>query len=338
MKIRTLIHLCTSFLLAATAFAQIPDQQLDLRQADTKACLRCHGMANLAYRDTITFQVRNFSVPPAVYGASVHAALQCRSCHDEITAYPHTFAGSRPKVSCGDDCHATNAKGERYTHEKIASEFNHSVHGRIDARIGRVNQDAPTCRTCHAKDDLHGIRKAARSLDAKAKMDLCVECHDNATLMARNHVTTEAVQSYRRSFHFKAIKFGHANTAVCQDCHTVHHVLPREDSSSSIAAGHVARTCGQENCHPGAKMNFALSGANHLSMRIEKEPILWFEENFFLALTAGTLLMLIVGIILDVQKKYGWLATARRAALSLGRPIGRASLGTGRLLKKLLID
>lgn len=340
MTFRTSNTLSAVFLVLATAatFSQVPEQRLDLTQADTKACMKCHGMSNLAFRDSIDFHVRNFSVTPAVYTTSVHGKVECRDCHDEIVAYPHVFTGPRVKVGCGDDCHAKDKTGGTYTHKKIAQEFRGSVHGNSRAK-GMF--DGPTCLTCHGNNDAHGVQRAMHAITAKAKIDLCITCHDNEALMTKNHVNTEAVTSYQRSFHYKAIKFGKTNTAVCQDCHTVHHVLPGKDTASSIAPGNVAQTCGQQNCHPGAKMNFAMSGANHLSMRIEKEPFLWFEENFFLALTAGTLVMLLSGIFLDIQKKFGWLSVIKRAVLSMAdglRPVGKISLGAGRLLKKLLID
>ena len=83
-------------------------------------------------------------------------------------------------------------------------------------------------------------------------------------------LTTDAVDSYRRSFHYKAIRFGETNTAVCQDCHTVHDVLPKDSAHSSIADANLPKTCGQSDCHPGAQMNFSMSGANHLDLRIDR--------------------------------------------------------------------
>ncbi|HEX9007289.1 MAG TPA: hypothetical protein VF889_08335, partial [Bacteroidota bacterium] len=187
----------------------------------------------------------------------------------------------------------------------------------------------------------HGVMPAQRRLSPQTKMALCAACHDDAPRMVRNKVNPGAVSSYRRSFHYKAIRFGQTNTAVCQDCHTVHHVLPKDSVGSSIAPAHIAGTCGQQQCHPGARLNFAMSGANHLDLKIEEAPLLGYLEKFFVLLTGGTMAMLVAGIILDIQRKFGWLfllgigfrrlASLLAAASRIGRPILRFG-------RKVLID
>jgi hypothetical protein len=295
-------------------------------------------MANFTFRETAETRVRNLSVAAAVYNTSVHGSLHCQQCHPDVKEYPHRFEPTRKTVSCGDDCHATDAKGAPYTHAKVASEFAGSVHG---AALKKNNNDAPTCLSCHGKGSPHAIVKARKAVSLQEKMALCAACHDDHALMEKNKVPTEAVSSYRRSFHFKAIRFGQTNTAVCQDCHTVHGVLPKDSARSSIAPANVAQTCGKDGCHPGAKMNFAMSGANHLGMRVEREPLLSFMEEFFLLLTAGTLVMLVIGIALDVQKKFGWLALAARGARALARQAGQLATAARpalRFAKRMLIN
>jgi hypothetical protein len=172
-------------------------------------------------------------------------------------------------------------------------------------------------------------------------MSLCVTCHENRALMASKHVDEDAVQSYRQSFHYKAIRFGETNTAVCQDCHTVHRILPSDSAASSIGAKNIASTCGQQNCHPGVNMNFAMSGANHLGFRIGKNAVLFAEEKLFVVLTLGTMSMLVIGILLDVQKKYGWLSLLVRITRAAQRRQARLQIIGRKLMlfgKRVLID
>jgi hypothetical protein len=64
-------------------------------------------------------------------------------------------------------------------------------------------------------------------------------------------------------------------------------------------------------------------------------------EEFFLVLTAGTLVMLVIGIALDVQKKFGWLALATRGARALARQAGQLATAARpalRFAKRVLID
>jgi hypothetical protein len=315
-----------------------PTEQTSFALNDSRSCLRCHGMENFALRESALATPRDLSVPADSFRISVHGRLDCRQCHQDITHYPHTITATTGHVTCADDCHATDSEGKPYTHSSIVAGFASSVHGK---GLGNSNPDAPGCLTCHGGGDPHTIARAAKETSVTSKMKLCVDCHDDPERMARNDLTTDAVESYRRSFHYKAIRFGETNTAVCQDCHTVHGVLPKDSTRSSIADANLPKTCGQSNCHPGAEMNFSMSGANHLGLRIERDPILWFEENFFLALTLGTMAMLAVGIALDVQRKFGWL---RAGAKGMQRISGLAKTtwgyagSAGRFIKRMLID
>ena len=322
-------------LALASAATAAPAQRPD---GESLRCLRCHGMPNFAERDSATATVRDLHVDRRLLESSAHGALSCRSCHPDVTASPHAFPGGRPRVSCGAGCHATDRRGRPYSHAKEASDFAASAHG-----SGRAasNPDSPTCTTCHGGGDVHGIPRAARAISAPEKMELCACCHDDRAMMARNHVEPSAVASYRRSFHYKAIHFGVRGTAVCQDCHTAHRVLARRDTASTVARAHLPGTCGQRGCHPGARMNFAMSGANHLALRIEREPVLRLEERFFVGLTVGTMAALLGGIVLDVQRRLGWLvlaAAARRRMAAALRGIGKVMARGMTVARRLLVD
>lgn len=305
---------------------------------DPDGCLRCHGMPNLAVRDSASPAVHLYTVPADRFAASAHAALTCRQCHADVRAYPHVFTTPRRPVSCGADCHATDSAGKAYTHQRALADFANSAHrsGLTDARSA-----SPHCTTCHGGDNPHAVPRSPRTLGLKEKMNQCVACHDDRALMTRRKVNADAVSSYRRSFHYKAILFGSTRAAVCQDCHTAHHALSPDSAASSIAVGNVARTCGQEGCHRGARLNFAMSGANHLALRIEREPFLAFLELFFKVLTLGTMALLVAGIVLDVQVKFGWVALARRLAARLWRQLARLGGPLAHLwgaARRLLID
>jgi len=328
-------------LMHAVSFAQLaerPSERIVFSSDDTQRCFKCHGMANFAFRDSMTLEVHNFSVNSDIFKASVHGKVPCQQCHIEIKEYPHTFERSRPKVSCGNECHAIDSTGKAYTHSLVVTEFQHSVHRKA---LTGENPDSPTCLTCHGQGNPHAVGRVKKTITIKEKMSLCVSCHENATLMVKSKVDPEAVSSYKRSFHYKAIRFGQNNTAVCQDCHTVHHILPKDSTGSSIAIENISKTCGRETCHPGARMNFSMSGANHLALRIEREPLLFLEEKFFIFLTLGTMAMLGVGIVLDIQRTFGWIHLLGQGASWVNATTGSLRGTLGRLLrlsKKILID
>ena len=310
---------CTS--LAAADQRPGPTGPILFGPNDTPRCLKCHGMANFAFRDSVNAPLRNLTVPADSFALSVHGRLQCQQCHGDISQYPHEMAGPKVPVSCGTDCHATDSTGNAYSHASTVTAFQRSAHRK---GLSSDPDGSPTCLTCHGGGNPHGVARAKQALPPAEKMALCISCHDDAALMNRHQVDPEAVASYRRSFHYKAIRFGESNTAVCQDCHTAHDILPADSAASSIAPGHIAQTCGQQQCHPGARMSFAMSGANHLSLRIAREPVLWWLEKFFLLLTAGTMAMLVVGIVLDIQRSFGW-------GVLFGKSLGRLGAGWRRV-------
>ena len=151
--------------------------------------------------------------------------------------------------------------------------------------------------------------------------------------MRRNQVEPDAVSSYRRSFHYKAITFGSLQPAVCPDCHTAHRILPPTDPKSSVAPAALPATCGQTACHAGARASFAVSGANHLDLRVKQEPMLAAEEWLFWSLTTGTLTMLGMGILHDVQKKFGWVVLLNRVSVRLGRQLRAIAISCRRSVK-----
>ncbi|MGE3958178.1 MAG: hypothetical protein AB7H96_15790 [Vicinamibacterales bacterium] len=300
---RAILAIVVCVLSAPPARAQDPGAG---RQPSGR-CDTCHGMQNLAVRDAPQGPVRSFSVPLEAFHRSVHASLTCQQCHQDTAGYPHRLDQPRQPVSCDQDCHATGADGQPYTHAAIARDVAVSVHVTDDHPAAHTS----TCLTCHGSGNPHAIAPV-KGLAPAARMATCVACHDDEERMARAGADTEAVASYRRSFHSKAITFGATSAAVCQDCHTAHRVLPASDARSSIAAAALPATCGQSACHPGARANFAVSGANHLDLRVRREPLLMAEEWMFWLLTSGTMAMLVVGIVLDLQKKFGWVAALGR--------------------------
>lgn len=319
--------------IAATLLAGVAAAQPSA-PGDSGRCLTCHGMANLAVREPGSTPLHTFSVSPQRFSASAHGGLTCQQCHGEVGPYPHELTSGRAKVTCAQDCHAQDRDGRRYSHATTVADFETSAHRSGDPK------DRPTCLTCHGAGDPHAIG-SAKSQSQRARMALCVDCHDDRARMTRNHVEPDAVSSYRRSFHYKAIKFGAGRAAVCQDCHTTHRILPPTDPRSSVAPAALPATCGQSTCHSGARTHFAVSGANHLDLRVKREPVLEAEEWLFWMLTAGTMVMLVVGIALDVQKTFGWIALMKRIGRWLRRRLDAvvvAGRRTFRLARWLLVE
>lgn len=250
-----------------------PDAQI--ARDDEETCLSCHG--------SDMGEVR--AVRRADIDQSPHAEFKCQDCHSSITSAPHTEAMLKEKAACGT------------CHPEPLSAYAESVHGRSDKKVG----DHPTCVSCHSSDNNpHAILRGKR--DPRHVVALCARCHSDASMMGRYGVDPDAAHSYGQSFHGKALmRFGMTNAATCVSCHGNHDVRAPSDPKAPTHRTNAAATCGQAGCHPGAKMNFAMSGANHLALKVKKSLILRLEELGFQWLTIGTMLFLLGGIALDLR-------------------------------------
>lgn len=262
-------------LIAATA--QDAGQPTPIAREEVGACMACHASEMGAH-------------PPVSLGAldaSPHSDLKCQDCHSGITGAPHTARMLQRKAECGS-CHGD-----------ALEQFMRSAHARSDKAPG----DHPTCVSCHGKGDPHAVTRPA-ALSRRERVALCSDCHAQKARMARYGVDTDAVPSYEESFHGKAfLRFGMTRAAICTDCHRHHDVMSPSDPASPTSRGHAAATCAQAGCHPGARVNFAMSGANHLRLKVKQSPALRVEEAFFRWLTLGTVAVLLLGVALDLRMK-----------------------------------
>jgi formate dehydrogenase subunit gamma len=298
----------------AEAAAPLPFPPLTFGPHELERCLRCHGIPNFLYRDSLAAGPRDLTVDTRAHVESVHGALECTQCHPDVRAYPHEFTGGhRRRVSCDDDCHATDIAGRPVSHRQQVADVAGSAHrGGPDGS----RPDSPACVTCHGAGRPHAIASPTRTLGARERLRLCAECHEDRPRMARHQVDAEAVPSYRRSFHYRALLLGADSTAVCQDCHTPHRVLSPDSLAASVNRAHVVETCGRKGCHPGALPPFAMSGANHLGMRARREPALRFEERALVVVALVVALALLADMALDAWRR-------RRARRARGtRPAG----------------
>jgi uncharacterized protein (DUF302 family) len=161
------------FLLVATLAAG-PAAAEPLAPVDSSRCLACHGMRNLAVRESIATAPHDFSVSPA-FLASVHGRLACDQCHGDVGPYPHPPQSRSKRVTCAQDCHARDRDGRVYTHGAAVADFEASVHA--SGRHGDA-KDRPTCLTCHGNGDPHAI-EATKNLSRTARLALCDDCQSS---------------------------------------------------------------------------------------------------------------------------------------------------------------
>jgi hypothetical protein len=89
---------------------------------------------------------------------------------------------------------------------------------------------------------------------------LCGRCHREGQKAAVRYTGSQhdILEHYTESIHGKGLlKSGLTVTATSTDCHTAHHVLPIQDSTSSVNPANVPATCGR--CHHGIQDQFVAS-------------------------------------------------------------------------------
>ncbi|MBI5416539.1 hypothetical protein HZA55_01100 [Candidatus Poribacteria bacterium] len=165
-------------------------------------------------------------------------------------------------------------------------------------------------------------------------VELCSSCHANRELMVKHNVRVDAVETYKDTFHWKAIKLGHKKTAHCLSCHTLpdHSVHDIKKSNNPQAATYISankegkvdwsksnrqKTCGnyegpvlsntKGGCHPitEADGNLELARYNvHMKPKLAKGSYTEYitMESFFW-LTFGTVSFLMVIIMLELLRR-----------------------------------
>lgn len=243
-------------LLLAAAFA-LAAYQGDGRAfaLESKECMSCHGAESIAkaskeelsslviplekaeaekFKAKKPLKKSSPYIDPAVIGESVHAALDCTSCHAEVKDLPHKAVLA--EVSCGE-CHA-----------QPQSDYDQSLHAMA---FKKGDQDAPLCRDCHGTHEIRTVADPKSNTNPRNLAKTCAVCHADQTIAERRGLPIRgAYKAYEKSVHGKAVeKRGIVVAATCNDCHGTHLLLAPTDSRSQINKFNVPKTCSQ--CHYG---------------------------------------------------------------------------------------
>ncbi|MCP4247853.1 MAG: DUF4405 domain-containing protein [bacterium] len=214
-------------LLVATASAQ--------ENAD---CLECHGKPGLQVERE--GRVTSLHVDAERFAASVHAEMDCITCHEELDGvedWPHPTGLER--VDCGL-CHEDDDDGPIATYWA-------SRHGQ---KVTEGDADAPLCQDCHGSHDILPLADPESSISPFNIPAMCAQCHAEGSEAERTHdIPQEQVfERYKDSIHGEGLfKQGLVVTAVCTSCHTGHNVLLHTDPNSTIHHDNIVATCTQ--CH-----------------------------------------------------------------------------------------
>ncbi|MBB1126139.1 nitrate reductase [Thiospirillum jenense] len=208
---------------------------------DHRACLRCHAMKTLAYRDPLSKKIITLVIDPSGFEHSVHGQLNCRECHEQhYQRYPHSERARAPLhcVKCHEDGkkqaqHQSNHQPPRqYQFTTIEQEFKRSVHATSDEPDA---QDF-NCHSCH---NPHQFQRSqiGKPLAQVVRDDnaICLSCHEQRF----DSLETTHAWLPRRDKHWQAVR--------CLECHTPLSTTGQPVSHQILAAADSKVDC--VNCH-----------------------------------------------------------------------------------------
>jgi predicted CXXCH cytochrome family protein len=223
----------------AALVAGVPARAEEQEEEVTKeACLACHAMEDFADEGA-----RSLVVKQEDYATSLHAALQCTTCHTDATEVPHA---ERLRKVGPEAC--------AMCHDEVVTAYRASVHG-YSRTVGLSDvgpSEAAACTSCHGSP--HYARRSSDPNSPVYPLTLphtCGACHGDPELAKRHGIpVVNAYQMYMDSIHGRALtRSGLLVSANCSSCHGAHEIRPKEDPESKVFRGNIPSTCG--TCHAG---------------------------------------------------------------------------------------
>jgi cytochrome b subunit of formate dehydrogenase len=202
-------------------------------------CLDCHSDPDLTMEKGGK-EVSLF-VDAKVFASSVHSAVSCADCHEDLTAeHPDDEKPAKP-VNCAS------------CHEETAAIYDKSIHG-VSRSMGA--SAASNCTDCHGTHDMLSSNNPNSPTFKLNLSRTCAKCHSSAGLNEEYRMRYPNVaEQYHDSIHGRGVmELGLVVAPSCNDCHGVHDIKRSIDRSSPIHKSHVARTCGK--CHLGIEETY----------------------------------------------------------------------------------
>jgi hypothetical protein len=312
----------------------------EVQAVDEENCLFCHKYRGLSYINKES-KFRLLYVTEDLYLNSPHGNLRCTDCHTDIKKFPHgDIQKVDCLIVCHMDEPSSGLPFSHQKVGEYLSRSVHSRVGK-DGNPKQYQEDYPECITCHMdplyrelaflKEEMPGlegktIQRCSICHEEKAFMkkffshftsrmqklrkpieiiEMCGTCHGDTEMMKR-HNLSNLVKSYMETYHGKAVFFGDEMTADCNDCHvlpgqSVHEIRSIDDPESASYKENIYKTCSDIDCHPEAEMNLAGYKA-HVIVTPEKNPVEFYVCVFFVLLTLGSFIPLMIFTVLDMAR------------------------------------
>ncbi len=212
-------------------------------------CGKCHQTNGKANKGTHLKELNALSD----YSQSVHGkglkekgllvSAVCTDCHTS-----HSILKESDKNSSVNPLNIPNTCS--HCHKSIFEEYMKSEHSIANSD---GNLTYPTCANCHSAHTISEIDKSKFQIQITKQ---CGSCHK------------KLAETFKETYHGKAIHLGYMEAAKCSDCHGSHNILKVSNPNSMVGSNNIVATCRQ--CHKNANKEFTgyLTHATHNSNHI----------------------------------------------------------------------
>jgi hypothetical protein len=247
------------------------------------SCFTCHQSEFTETRDNDHARALHEGIEDAAVCTDCHGSHEVQWTGQSSTAIPATC----------QQCHS-----------EIYDLYADSVHGA--ALFEEGNADVPTCTDCHGTHNVAGPQD-----DTPFRLfspQLCAECHADQELMDQYDISTNVFDSYLADFHGTTVVLyediapdQQTNKPVCIDCHGVHHILPPDETDSTVFAENLLVTC--QRCHPDATANFPESWLSHYDPTVGRAPLVFLVNLFYQLVIPGVIGGMLIYVLLDIFRR-----------------------------------
>lgn len=229
---RRQLHLAAALVLPILAAASPAVATADAA-SEQHACLRCHAMETIAYRDPQTWEIVDLSLDAHKLSHSVHGEMACTECHRRsYRRYPHPEQAERESFSCVG-CHADDPVSATYDFNAIDAEYARSVH----VAPGAKRAETFSCHSCHDPHAFNVSRVGQEIAEiVRDGNQVCISCHKRV----QDPLSGSHDWLPKRDQHWSSVRCVACHTPVSDDAskRISHQILAAEDSNRACVSCH----------------------------------------------------------------------------------------------------
>jgi len=204
------------------------------------SCYHCHTKVVTEFRNNIHYN-KGFNCADCHGGADM-----ANSSLVSYSVMSGNFIGRPNRENITDICSKC--------HEQETKDYKTSIHWE---QIQKGHSEAATCTDCHGIHEIRAISDPNSSSSHQNSPATCAKCHSNKEMMSAWYygIKTDRFDTYKESFHWRALDKGYELVATCADCHENHKTKSTTDPTSTTYPDNLPKTCGKENCHVGVNFD-----------------------------------------------------------------------------------